>query len=154
MGRRKIPLAQRLKKYVVPSKTGCWEWSGALNDGYGVTKINGKKVSVHRATYELFVGPIPDGLHCLHKCDNPCCCNPDHLFLGTNRDNVNDMLAKGRQHSKLTRDEVIAIKQIYKRGGTTKKKLAEMFGVTYYTVIDILDGTTWKHVTEGDDSGR
>jgi hypothetical protein len=154
MARPKIPLAQRLKMYVSPTDTGCWEWNGGRNSkGYGRIKIDGKRVSVHRVVYELLVGPIPDGMFVCHTCDNPCCCNPDHLFIGTNQDNVNDMVSKGRQYSKLAKEDVIAIKQIYRRGNTTKRQLAEMFDVDFYTIKDILDGTTWKHVNEGDDYG-
>lgn len=76
--------------------SGCWLWTGArYNQGYGSMRINGKQIKSHRASYEAFVGSA-DGLLVCHRCDIPLCCNPDHLFLGTHRDNVHDMIAKGR----------------------------------------------------------
>lgn len=76
---------------------GCIEWKGARNpQGYGQKCIKGKRYRTHRLAWEWANGPIPEGLFVLHKCDNPPCCNPDHLFLGTQTDNMQDMLAKGR----------------------------------------------------------
>jgi hypothetical protein len=76
---------------------GCWVWSGATNrKGYGVYIFRGKYVGAHRVAWTLFRGPIPDGLFVLHRCDNPPCLNPDHLFLGTHNDNMIDMVLKGR----------------------------------------------------------
>jgi hypothetical protein len=75
---------------------GCWIWRGAKTDkGYGHFKSMGKTRGAHRTAYELFVGPIPTGLYVLHRCDVPPCCNPAHLFVGTNRDNVQDAIGKG-----------------------------------------------------------
>ncbi len=76
---------------------GCWEWTGATAYyGYGKVGLDGRTTRVHRAVYEAIFGPIPDGLFVLHRCDNPPCFRPDHLFLGTAGDNFHDMLAKGR----------------------------------------------------------
>ena len=80
--------------------TGCHLWIGGADpDGYGVISRQGrrgKQERAHRVAYELFVGPIPDGICVLHRCDTPACVNPEHLFLGTNLDNVRDRDAKGR----------------------------------------------------------
>lgn len=76
----------------------CWEWKGAKVGGteYGSFNVAGKRLRSNRAAWLLLRGPIPDGLHVLHRCDNPPCCNPDHLFLGTQLDNIRDAIAKGR----------------------------------------------------------
>jgi len=75
----------------------CWEWKGSKNNkGYGRMIINGKFYMAHRLSYALFVNEIPKGMLVCHKCDNPSCVNPDHLFVGTNQDNMDDMKKKGR----------------------------------------------------------
>jgi len=88
-------------KYKQNKETSCWEWVCYLNcDGYGrfSTQVLGKwkGMLAHRASYALYKTFIPEGLLVLHRCDNPSCVNPDHLFLGTNQDNTDDMIAKGR----------------------------------------------------------
>jgi hypothetical protein len=76
----------------------CWEWSGGRH-GKGYGQFGNPTTKAHRVAWELYRGPVPDGLHVLHSCDNPPCVNPNHLFLGTNLDNVNDKVAKGRAKS-------------------------------------------------------
>ncbi len=91
-----IPPADKLMSRVVQVDTGCWEWTGPVNNkGYGTCRILGERYA-HRASWTLANGPIPDGLVVCHKCDNPRCVNPEHMWLGTLVDNNRDMFAKGR----------------------------------------------------------
>ena len=84
--------------YEIDKKTGCWNWTGSKNgiNGYGRITVEGKSYCAHRVSYELFVGIIPNGYNVCHKCDNPVCINPDHLFVGTRSDNMQDASNKGR----------------------------------------------------------
>ena len=93
----------------VTKTSSCWNWTGStINTGYGVLFVQGRLRTAHRLSWELHHGPIPEGLCVLHRCDNRTCVNPSHLFLGTKKQNTQDMLSKGRhghgeEHSKKTR---------------------------------------------------
>lgn len=108
--RRGAPLEERLITYSERvTESGCWLWTGALmGAGYGTTYWStptqrGRIISAHRASYQLFVGEVPSGMHVLHRCDVMSCINPAHLFLGTHRENVADMVAKGRARNQNSR---------------------------------------------------
>lgn len=131
----------------------CWYWVGQICQlGYGVYR--NKKA--HRLAWGLFHGPIPDGLFVLHKCDVRACVNPDHLFLGTQQENVADMIAKGRAvhpvHkfgednpvSKLTEDMVREMRAAYKAGGVTQYQLADRYGVAVMTINRAIRGICWS----------
>lgn len=94
------PLVDRFsEKYVVDASTGCWKWAGStVNGGYGMINAGrgAGNILAHRASYAIHVGEIPDGMLVLHRCDNPSCVNPKHLFLGDHNDNMKDMARKGR----------------------------------------------------------
>lgn len=92
---RRLPPEERFWASVDKTET-CWLWRGKLTAGYGSMMVDGKAYRAHRWAYERFVGPIPEGLFACHKCDVRNCVNPDHIFIGTNADNVRDMVAKGR----------------------------------------------------------
>jgi len=90
-------LHHTLVDHVIVTENGCMEWTGwRTKDGYGRIGCGNKKQYMHRLSYELTFGPIPNGLWVLHRCDNPPCLNPNHFFLGNLRDNFKDMIDKGR----------------------------------------------------------
>jgi hypothetical protein len=98
VGRKRISVRIRLEQYrEVNEVTGCWEWTKSRGEkGYGQIWVVDKFIRVSRAAYEEYVGPIPEGMLVCHHCDNPPCFNPDHLFVGTQSDNIKDCVAKGR----------------------------------------------------------
>lgn len=94
---RKTSVERFKSKIGLDAKTGCWLWLGSRHPtGYGQFSIKFKKMLAHRYAWSLENGPVPEGLYVCHKCDNPPCCNPAHLFIGTQKDNLADMKAKGR----------------------------------------------------------
>lgn len=137
----------------------CWEWQGHIDvGGYGRSPWTSegvrKSTPAHRIAWELCVGaPIPEGLWVLHKCDNPPCVRPDHLFLGTHLDNVRDMHAKdrgqvGERHHRalLKEDDIRAIRRKYPKRGVTARKLATEYGVSITNVYKIVTRKSWAHV--------
>ncbi len=137
-----------------PTPKGCHLWTAILDSkGYGQIKVDGKVEKAHRIAWELKNnGPIPDGQCVLHHCDNPICVNPDHLFPGTNADNVRDRDGKNRQacgeqlpQHKLTEVDVLRIRRGYYTGMTTKE-IAKKLGVSCVTIYYVLRGDTWKHL--------
>src|SRR5687768_11211559 len=116
--RRCKPLRDRILERISKSAAGCWLWTANVDrDGYGYLnrgRLGEGNVRAHRASYEVFVGPIPPGLYVLHRCDVPGCVNPEHLFVGTQKTNLQDAAAKNRtargervSSAKLTADDVI-----------------------------------------------
>lgn len=132
----------------------CWEWNGVIaNTGYGALKYKGKIVGVHRLSWLIHKGEIPPGDFVLHHCDNRKCSNPDHLFLGTPKDNTQDMLKKNRnrhcnqlsKNAKLTRDKAKIIKKLLE-DGISQFAIAREYGVSRGTIQDIHRRKTWKDV--------
>lgn len=140
----------------VRKSDGCWEWgAGFGNDGYGQFFWDRATRRAHRVAWIIAHGDIAPGLHVLHRCDNPKCVRPDHLFLGTPADNTRDMLAKARNSrgesrpaAKLTESDVIDIRTC-RLMGATFPALAAGFGVSLGTVWQVVAGNTWKHVPRG-----
>jgi hypothetical protein len=136
----------------------CWPWTGACSQkGYGEFVQRGKKVATHRFAYSLAFGPVPDGLWVLHHCDNPPCCNPTHLWLGTHQDNVNDKMAKGRDRNnprtgerhpaaKLTPALIRDARQRVARQERTTRQLSKEYGVHEGTLSRAIRGKSWKEV--------
>ena len=141
------------KVELIPFSTCHW-WVGAANHvGYGKLFVNGKFHGAHRVSYRLYVGDIPEGMLVCHKCDNPSCVNPDHLFLGTFKSNAADMVQKGRDKpergenncwSKLSEAKVLAIREL--QGKLSSRKIGKLYGVCKTTVLRIHNREKWKHV--------
>jgi hypothetical protein len=150
------PAVERFWKHVRKSE-GCWEWARAMKDGYGVFGVYGTTVvRAHRYSYELFKGPIPDGLFVCHHCDNRKCVRPDHLFLGTAKDNADDMWRKGRgpvrsgelaSAAKLTLVQVRAMRTM-RHAGATLQQIADAFGVSNSHTCRVVNGQKWKEASD------
>lgn len=147
--------------------SGCWNWKGLKSRfGYGVIGKSpyirtGKKTYTHQLSWMIYNGEIPDGMFVCHHCDNPACVNPDHLFLGTPQDNVDDKMRKGRhktrvhygkshpQHGtnskfhKLSDLDVQEIRKL-KKDGSTLRFIANKFGVAHGTINSIIQGRKWS----------
>jgi len=134
-------------KVAVRGPDECWEWLGALKGrGYGRISIHNRSWYVHRVTWVLTYGPVPEGLLVCHHCDNPSCCNPYHLFLGTHADNMADAAEKGRTTRKLTNEEVLDIRQLYATGEWTQQDLADAFDVHRATISRITSGSRRRYL--------
>lgn len=156
-----------LRENTIDSPTGCWVWCAGLTKPgrpngkhiYGIAHWRGKTRRAHRVSWEVHRGPIPPGLCVLHKCDNPPCINPDHLFLGTQSDNARDMLAKGRgappppnpllkgedhPNSIFTEEQIRAMRAL--RGVVRQRELAEKFGTSQSVISNIQRRKRWAHI--------
>lgn len=149
-----MELKERLLGKIKIDTNGCWNWTGALRGGYGCVSINKKLFAAHRLSYEVYISLITDNLFVCHKCDNPKCINPNHLFLGTHKDNMKDAFDKGRlviptgnqfkvgnkpKHRSLTDEQVTTIKNdmvVYKNSKTLKE-IALIHGVSYQVLKDM-----------------
>lgn len=158
---RKLPIYQRAKSTLerfwskVEKTETCWEWTASTSHGgYGFIGIGrkGKVRYAHRYSWIIHFGKIPKGLLVLHKCDNPPCVNPNHLFLGTQKDNMIDAVLKKRiatgeknGRSKLTENKVDAIRKMYAAGNITMDVLSRLFGVNRQSIGHVINNKTWKN---------
>ena len=148
----------------------CWEWKDAKVRGYGQFRIGNTKYLAHRVAYSLVVGKIPDDMCVLHRCDNPCCVNPSHLWIGTPADNARDRDEKGRTGrtpgdlngthtmpektargakqgaAKLTAANVLEIRERYAAGGCSHRGLASEYGVSKTNITYIVRRKSWRHI--------
>jgi hypothetical protein len=149
------PIADLFMDHVSPEpNSGCWLWTANVNEcGYGNFMLSGKRHLAHRVAYSLFIKEIPKGMCVCHKCDTPACVNPHHLFIGTVKDNMNDMVRKKRSNkpkheahnkAKLTWDQVREIRRLGEH--MYGINIAPLFGVTFTTISSILNNKTWKEV--------
>jgi hypothetical protein len=150
----KGPLAERFWPRVARSPGGCWLWQGTVApNGYGQISVDDHHVYAHRVAYELAKGSIPAGVYVCHTCDVRACVNPDHLFLGTHRENMTDASRKDRiAHGersgsrKLTASQVQEIRERYATGTILQRELAGEYGVAKQTIGAIVRGRTWVRV--------
>lgn len=142
------------ESYIPEPNSGCWLWLGTMfNTGYGSVSINRKNKLAHRVSYQIANGPIHDGAYICHRCDNPACVNPDHLFAGSHADNMRDCANKGRNvtpaaqgeshnQSKLTEADVLAIRA---SAGRTKD-IAAAYNISRVNVWLIKTRRAWGHL--------
>lgn len=148
----------------------CWLWTGTIvSHGYGEFYASGQRHRPHRIAWSLVHGPIPEGLVICHRCDNPACVNPEHLFAGTQADNMRDMVKKGRReytgkadfrqrrpemihkgidngNAKLTEEDVRLIRERYAAGNITQAALAAEYGVHPTAISQIIRRVGWQHI--------
>lgn len=152
-----MKLSDKIKAYSDVTESGCWEWNRyRMPCGYGRIRHEGSMELAHRLSYRAFNGDIPDGMVVRHKCDNKCCVNPEHLEIGTQKDNVHDAISRGNfshlEHSrgsahptsKLTEDNVLEILN----SNDTQRALATRYGVSFQLISQIKRGIIWQHVMQ------
>lgn len=152
-GRPPVPIEQRFSTKFIIDESGCWNWQSSIDGaGYGmIATQKGVHLKAHRFSWTLSRGEIPESLFVLHRCDNRRCVNPDHLFLGTHQDNMDDMVSKGRlpPHngekngaSKLTEEKVLAIRS----DPRSQSKIAVDYGVTQTAISKIKLRKLWSYL--------
>ena len=153
-GPKPKPIEERFwPKGSVGNDGNCWIWNGPVNgNGYGGLTVSGKVIQVHRISWQLHYGDIPAGMCVCHKCDNPLCVNPKHLFIGTPKDNSRDMTVKGRSsygrkngRAILSPDDILKIRERY-LSGERPIDLSREYGVTSTNIIRIGKRKLWKYI--------
>lgn len=138
-------------RIAVGAPSECWPWRGSVDRyGYGRFKLGGRTISASRAAYIVATGADVEGLMICHRCDNPRCCNPSHLYAGTKSDNEKDKYARGRatqkgdqnSASKLSADQVENVRALF-RQGMTNVAIGKLMGVHHSTISKIRTGASW-----------
>ena len=150
--RRLKPLRERFFGKVDISGD-CWQWLGyRAPSGYGLFWTGKRDERAHRVSWQFHNGPIPDGLHVLHHCDNPPCVNPGHLWLGTDADNVRDKVKKNRHcygslhyKAKIDESDVLVIREL-RSASTSVKALSWFFEISEQTIYQVSQRRTWRHI--------
>lgn len=144
----------------VQKRESCWTWEGYKDqDGYGIFVKSDKgkqsRIRTHRLAYWLSRGILPPDKVVCHTCDIPACCNPEHLFVATHRENQLDKFGKNRQAkgeshgcAKLTEEQVLFMRRMYKEWNTSAAELSRLFNVSKNTAERIVNAVSWKHLTE------
>lgn len=161
MGRGKRgPPEERFWQYVTKTRT-CWLYQNVGRRGYGKLLVSGRHMRANRFSWQLHFGPIPEGLIVCHKCDNPSCVRPSHLFLGTHADNAADRDRKGRyvvagtanrargerhHNTSLTEADIRKIRRLYAKGALSQGKIGATFGIGQTAVSRIILRQWWQHV--------
>jgi len=162
LSRRSCSLEERFwEKVDVRGIDECWLWKASTQKGYGQIGVKGRRApdKAHRVSWILHYGGIPNGMSVLHKCDNPICVNPSHLFLGTQADNMRDMDEKGRristgaknqrgEHNNAAKlnDALVRYIREQQKIGRSNQSIADEIGVSRRTVAFVVSGITWSHV--------
>lgn len=158
--RKRTPLLERFWKLITKNnKTGCWEWTGYLGRGYGIIcegGFQGKLIPAHRLSWSIHNGQIPKGMFICHRCDNPKCVNPEHLFVGTQKDNMHDASIKGRtargemlHTAKLKERDIIKIRKLFANGKRVVE-IAQKYDIKVRQIYSIVNKEAWKHVKDSD----
>lgn len=157
----RLSVVERLELHSMPEpNSGCWLWTAFADGGYGRIRVNGRVEVASRASWRAFVGEIPDGKSVCHKCDNPICINPAHLFLGTHAENMRDMAQKGRSAKTggfrsrgedspncIISEEIVREIKSSRNRGDGVRFLARTFGLSHSHVSKICRGLKWSHIT-------
>lgn len=139
-------------KIKINKENGCHEWQASISRrGYGQFALNSTTQVSHRVAWLLSYGQIPKGIYVLHHCGNPKCVNPAHLFLGTQRDNMNEAISKNiyfrsSGNAKITEKQVIRVKGMLQDGIYSVATIAKRFDVSWHAIYDIKHNRTWKHL--------